>query len=56
MSAPRLAGSRRILTVSIVLCVATLSSGAVVGQNSAPRAWDTFEDVPAGHWADQAIG
>ena len=34
--------------------VATLlATGAAAGQESGS---DTFNDVPAGHWADQAIG
>ena len=32
------------------------SAGTAVGQTTPRQGADTFEDVPAGHWADQAIG
>ena len=41
---------------AIGLLSTMLLAGPVTGQASASRGSDAFDDVPAGHWADEAIG
>ncbi len=48
-----LAQSKTLLSAALVMVTTLLPTGAAVGQESGS---DTFIDVPAGHWADQAIG
>ena len=48
-----LAQPKTLLLAVIVLVTTLLGTGAAGGQESGS---DTFGDVPAGHWADQAIG
>ena len=47
---------RRSLTLLIVVTVLVFMNGTAVGQAPDPRGSDTFDDVPLGHWADEAIG
>ena len=44
---------RRFLSAAILLLTALLASSAAAGQESGS---ETFDDVPAGHWAEEAIG
>ncbi len=48
-----LAQSKTLLSAALVMVTALLGTGAATGQESGS---DTFNDVPAGHWAEQAIG
>ena len=48
-----LAESKTLLSAALVMVTTLLPTGAAAGQESGS---DTFIDVPAGHWADQAIG
>ena len=48
-----LAQSKTLLSAAPVMVATLLATGAAAGQESGS---DTFNDVPAGHWADQAIG
>ena len=45
-----------IATLVVVLTVLVFSAGTAVGQTANTKGSDTFDDVPAGHWADEAIG
>lgn len=36
--------------------VLVFMAGTAVGQTADPRGSDTFDDVPVGHWADEAVG
>ena len=44
---------RKLPAVVVLLVMTLVGTGAVTGQE---RGSDTFQDVPAGHWADQSIG
>ena len=48
-----LAESKTLLSAALLMVTTLLGTGTAAGQESGS---DTFNDVPAGHWADQAIG
>lgn len=52
----RKGGVSRYLKLLIVVTVLVFMAGTAVGQTADPRGSDTFDDVPVGHWADEAVG
>ena len=48
--------NRKLTALVAVLLLAGFAAGTLVAQTSTPLGSDTFDDVPAGHWADEAIG
>ena len=48
-----LAESKTLLSAALIVVTTLLGTGAAAGQESGS---ETFNDIPAGHWADQAIG
>ena len=48
--------AKRAFTVLIVVLLTVVLAGTAGGQVSVTRGSDVFDDVPSGHWADEAIG
>ena len=48
--------NRKLTALVAVLLVAGFAAGTLVAQTGTPLGSDTFDDVPTGHWADEAIG
>ncbi len=48
--------NRKLTALVAVLLVTGFAAGTLVAQTGTPLGSDTFDDVPAGHWADEAIG